>query len=190
MRVATVANFPEGSDDILAVADEAAAAAAAGADEVDVVAPIAAILDGDVGIVGELVEACRAAIGPGKTLKLILETGVLQQQQLISAAGPRRGHGRRRFPEDLDRQGPVGRHLGSLCRAAGRLCRGRWPGRLQGCRRHPHDSRCRGYLQLADDLIGPGWASPRRFRFGASGLLDDLLRSSGRDEAGGSASGY
>ena len=38
---------------------------AAGADEVDVVAPIEAMLEGDVGLVGELVEACRAAAGPG-----------------------------------------------------------------------------------------------------------------------------
>ena len=61
----TVANFPHGGDDIAAAAEETAAAVAAGADEVDVVAPIEAILDGDVGLVGELVEACRAAAGPG-----------------------------------------------------------------------------------------------------------------------------
>ena len=76
--LATVANFPHGGDDIAAAAEETAAAVAAGADEVDVVAPIAAILDGDIGLVGELVEACRAAAGPGTTLKLILETGALR----------------------------------------------------------------------------------------------------------------
>jgi deoxyribose-phosphate aldolase len=32
------------------------------------------------------------------------------------------------------------------------------------------------YLELADALFGPGWASPRTFRFGASSLLTDLLR--------------
>ena len=64
VRLATVANFPHGGDDIAAAAEETAAAVAAGADEVDVVAPIAAILDGDIGLVGELVEACRAAAGP------------------------------------------------------------------------------------------------------------------------------
>ena len=64
VRVATVANFPHGGDDIAGTADETAAAVAAGADEVDIVAPISALLDGDVGLVGELVEACRAAAGP------------------------------------------------------------------------------------------------------------------------------
>ena len=61
VRLATVANFPDGSDDIGRAAEETAAAVAAGADEVDVVAPIAALLEGDVGLVGELVEACRTA---------------------------------------------------------------------------------------------------------------------------------
>jgi deoxyribose-phosphate aldolase len=32
------------------------------------------------------------------------------------------------------------------------------------------------YLELADALFGPQWATPRTFRFGASSLLDDLLR--------------
>ena len=31
------------------------------------------------------------------------------------------------------------------------------------------------YLALADEIMGPGWAGPRTFRFGASGLLDVLL---------------
>ena len=30
------------------------------------------------------------------------------------------------------------------------------------------------YLDLADRIMGPGWATPATFRFGASGLLDAL----------------
>src|SRR5262245_19929656 len=43
IRLATVVNFPEGSDDLARAARDTAAALAAGADEVDVVAPIQAI---------------------------------------------------------------------------------------------------------------------------------------------------
>jgi deoxyribose-phosphate aldolase len=32
------------------------------------------------------------------------------------------------------------------------------------------------YLELADALFGPEWAAPATFRFGASSLLADLLR--------------
>jgi deoxyribose-phosphate aldolase len=35
------------------------------------------------------------------------------------------------------------------------------------------------YLDLADEIMGPGWATPATFRFGASGLLDALLASGG-----------
>ena len=31
------------------------------------------------------------------------------------------------------------------------------------------------YLELADRILGPDAATPERFRFGASSLLDDLL---------------
>ena len=86
VRLATVANFPYGGDDIAAAAEETAAAVAAGADEVDVVAPIGALLEGDIGLVGELIEACRAAAGPDITLKVILETGALREPDLITAA--------------------------------------------------------------------------------------------------------
>jgi deoxyribose-phosphate aldolase len=32
------------------------------------------------------------------------------------------------------------------------------------------------YLELADPLFGPQWATPQTFRFGASSLLADLPR--------------
>jgi deoxyribose-phosphate aldolase len=35
------------------------------------------------------------------------------------------------------------------------------------------------YLELADEVLGPEWASPDTFRFGASSLLGDLLAALG-----------
>jgi deoxyribose-phosphate aldolase len=32
------------------------------------------------------------------------------------------------------------------------------------------------YLSLVDQLLGSGWTSPATFRFGASALLEDLLK--------------
>jgi deoxyribose-phosphate aldolase len=32
-----------------------------------------------------------------------------------------------------------------------------------------------GYLAIADELLGAGWATPETFRIGASSLLDELL---------------
>ena len=184
VRVATVANFPHGGDDIAGTADETAAAVAAGADEVDIVAPISALLDGDVGLVGELVEACRAAAGPGITLKLILETGRLVEPDLITAAA------RAGVMAGVDFLKPsTGKiETGATLEAAAALltvCReanGRVGFKAAGGIRTAADAA--GYLYLADSIMGPDWVSPRTFRFGASSLLDDLL---GR---GGAAAGY
>jgi deoxyribose-phosphate aldolase len=44
------------------------------------------------------------------------------------------------------------------------------------------------YLDLADRVMGPGWATPRTFRIGASGLYDQLVAAiEGR--AGATATG-
>ena len=50
---------------------------AAGADEVDVVAPIGAMLEGDVGLVGELIGPA-GRLPAGHHAKVILETGMLR----------------------------------------------------------------------------------------------------------------
>ncbi len=73
VRIATVANFPGGDPDPDHAAREVAAAVDEGADEVDVVAPWRAALDGDWGAVSALVAACAAEC---EHLKVILETGL------------------------------------------------------------------------------------------------------------------
>jgi deoxyribose-phosphate aldolase len=179
VRLATVANFPHGGDDLAAAADETAAAVAAGADEVDLVAPIAALLGGDIGLVGELVEACRAAAGPEITLKLILETGVLREPDLVTAAARAGVMAGVDFLKSSTGKAEVGATLEAaaallaVCREAG----GRVGVKAAGGIRSAQDAA--GYLYLADAIMGEGWVSPRTFRFGASSLLDDLLGRSG-----------
>lgn len=185
VRLATVANFPDGSDDLGRAAEETAAAVAAGADEVDVVAPIAALLDGDVGLVSELVEACRAAAGPQTTLKLILETGVLQAPDLITAAARAAVMAGVDFLKTSTGKAEIGATLeaAALLLSVIHEAGGRVGFKAAGGIRTAADAA--GYLMLADRILGPDWASPRTFRFGASSLLDDLL---GR--GGGSAGVY
>lgn len=190
VRLAAVANFPHGSDDLLAIADEVAAAFAAGADEIDVVAPIQAILDGDLGIVGELVEACRDAVGEGTTLKLILETGVLREPELIA------GTARAAVMAGVDflKTSTGKTEVGATLEAAAALlavcaeAQGRVGFKAAGGIRTVVDAA--PYLHLADLVLGEGWAMPRTFRFGASGLLDDLLRQAGRPDGASAADGY
>ena len=47
-----------------------------------------------------------------------------------------------------------------------------------------------GYLELAEAICGPGWATPERFRLGASSVLGDLLAVAGGKPRAGGAAGY
>lgn len=176
VRLASVANFPEGGEDVGAAAAEVAGAVAAGAQEVDVVAPLAAIRAGDLESVAELVEACRAAAGPATLLKLILETGLLAEASLLTAVA------RTAVMAGIDflKTSTGKRTPGATLEAAAALLEviaetgGRVGLKLSGGIRTLADAA--PYLALVDASMGREWASPARLRFGASALLDDLVR--------------
>ena len=175
VRVATVANFPHGGDDIAKAAEECAAARAAGAEEVDVVAPLEAIRAGDIGMVSELVAACRAA-APEATLKVILETGVLGEPSLIAGAARAAVMAGCDFLKTSTGKAPVGATLeaAAVLLAVIEEADGKVGFKAAGGIRTAQQAA--SYLYLAEQLIDPSWASPTTFRFGASALLDDLLR--------------
>jgi deoxyribose-phosphate aldolase len=83
IRIAAVANFPEGDADPVRARDESAAAVAAGADEIDVVLPWQAWLAGDERAALAVVEAARAE---APVLKVILESGALEAPAIVRAA--------------------------------------------------------------------------------------------------------
>jgi deoxyribose-phosphate aldolase len=175
IRLATVANFPDGSDDLERAARETAAALAAGADEVDVVAPIQAILDGDIGLVTELVQACRKE-APDVTLKVILETGRLAEPAPIAAAARAAIMGGcHMLKTSTGKIAP-----GATLEAAAVLLTvveeadGRVGIKFSGGIRTTQQAA--QYLYLVDQFLGSGWTSPETLRFGASALIDDLLK--------------
>jgi len=175
VRLATVANFPAGSDDIAGAAAEVKAAFDAGADEVDVVAPVEAVLAGDVGLVEELVELCVAERPEFGTLKLILETGRLEDPAVITAAA----RAAVMAGVDMLKTSTGKTEPGATPEAATTLLQviaeagGRVGLKVSGGVRTPEQAA--GYLALCDARMGAGWATPATFRIGASSLLDGLL---------------
>ena len=175
LRLATVANFPNGSDDLARAASESADALAAGADEVDVVAPIQAILDGDLGLVTELVQACKKE-APEVILKVILETGRLEQPARIAAAARAAIMGGCDMLKTSTGRFPVGATLdaAAVLLAVIEEADGRVGIKFSGGIRTTQQAA--QYLHLVDHFLGSGWTSPETLRFGATALLDDLLR--------------
>jgi deoxyribose-phosphate aldolase len=175
IRVATVANFPGGSDDLARAARETAAAVAAGADEIDVMAPIQAILEGDIGLVTELVQACRKE-APDGALKVILETGRLAEPARIAAAARAAIMGGCDMLKTSTGRFPVGATLetAAVLLAVIEEADGRIGIKFSGGIRTTQQAA--PYLYLVDHFLGSGWTSPDTLRFGASALLDDLLK--------------
>jgi deoxyribose-phosphate aldolase len=180
VRLAAVANFPHGSDDIAKAADEVAAAVAEGAQEVDVVAPIAAMREGDISLVGDLVAACRAAGGPETVLKLILETGLLESPDRITAAARTAIMAGAGFLKTSTGKSPVGATLEAaavlltvIAEAGGRIGL-----KISGGVHTPDEAAA--YIALASHMMGETWITPERFRIGASSLLEGLLGVAGQ----------
>ncbi len=85
VRVAAVIGFPLGANAPQIKAAEAALAVSQGADELDMVIPLGRALAGDWDAVAADVRAVREA-APDAVLKVILETGYLDEAQIRQAA--------------------------------------------------------------------------------------------------------
>lgn len=84
VKVCTVIGFPLGANTAQIKAAEAAQAIELGCDEVDMVINVGALKDGRTEQVREEIAAVRAA-SVGKTLKVIIETGLLTDEEKVLA---------------------------------------------------------------------------------------------------------
>ena len=189
VRIATVVNFPGGDGGVGAVAAETRAAVADGTDEIDVVIPYRAFLAGDEGAVTATVSAARAAC-PAAVLKVILETGALGEPGAIAAASDlavaagadvlKTSTGKVEVNATLEAAEVMLRAIRRSTRAVGFKAAGGIGSVGEAAR----------YLRAAEAVMGPGWPTAATFRFGASGLLDDILAVLRGEASAGGSPGY
>ena len=187
IRVAAVANFPAGAADIEGAVADAAAILKAGGDEVDVVFPYRSLMAGDEAIGAELVEACKLVCGDKASLKVIIESGELNDPALIRKASEIALKAGADFIKTSTGKVPVNATpeaaeiMLTVLKAHGK-------GGFKAAGGIRDTATAGDYLAIADRIMGPGWATPETFRFGASGVLTDLLAVlDGADNAGGAA---
>lgn len=176
VRVATVVNFPAGTERPFAVGVLTERALADGADEVDVVLPYQAWLGDDRRRAADVLAAVRAACDERRALvKVILETGELPDIDTVARAA--------RFAVDHGADF-VKTSTGKTARSATPEAVGAMLAVVAAADRPVGIKPSGGirtvddaatYLALADAVMGDGWATPATFRFGASGLLDSLV---------------
>lgn len=93
IRVAAVVGFPSGAHTPSVVAAEAEGAVAAGADEIDMVLDLGLAKAGDWASVTAGIAAVRVAAPAPTTLKVILESAVLTDDELVAACRAAEGAG-------------------------------------------------------------------------------------------------
>ena len=189
VRIATVVNFPRGEADAAAVAAEAKAAIKDGAQEIDVVLPYRAFIDGARTQPMNVVRACRDACGADVTMKVILESGCFPDPDLLAwAARDAIAAGADFLKTSTGKVQPAA----TLEAAALLLHVIHESGKPVGFKAAGGIRDADGaaaYLALATAIQGKGWSKPETFRFGASGLLDSLLAVAGHGGNGGGKGG-
>lgn len=174
--IATVVNFPSGDGVIEQVAVEAEAALRDGADELDLVLPYRAFLNGDEHQADRMVRTISGLVNGVGLLKVIIETGELGSDDAIHRASELAIDAGADFIKTSTGKVPV-----NATPEAAKVMLDVIAGynkstigfKAAGGVKTTEDAST--YLDLADQIMGPDWAGHRTFRFGASGVLDDLL---------------
>jgi deoxyribose-phosphate aldolase len=183
VKVAAVANFPDGSTDVERAVREAAEIVAAGGDEVDVVMPWQA-LDQARTLLAQVRRETR-----GRTLKVILETGELRDPLLIRNAARIALDAGADFLKTSTGRTPNGATIDAARLLLTAITSGgyRQVGlKVSGGIRTAEQAQ--NYVYLARAVIGQ--PTPARFRIGASSLLDDLQAVIGGTARPGAAGSY
>src|SRR4051812_40448950 len=193
VHVASVATaFPSGRAPLDVKLTDVRAAVAAGADEGDMVIDRGAFLGGHyLQVFGEI-EAVRAACaragGEPAHLKVILETGELQTYDNVRRASwlamlaggdfIKTSTGKVSPAATLPVTLVMLEAVRDFREASGRIVGVKPAGGIRTAKDAVK------HLVMVNEVAGPGWLDPDRFRFGASSLLNDLLMQRQRQRTG------
>ena len=192
VKVASVATaFPSGQAPLRTRLAEVRGAVADGADEIDMVINRNAFLSGELGVVRDEIAAVLEACGDGARLKVILETGELDGYDQIRAASFLAMRAGLR-PGDFIKTstGKTGRNANLANTQVMLECIrdyyletgipiGMKPaGGIRTAKLALH------FLVAVKETLGDAWLTNVRYRFGASALLNDLLRQIEKERTG------
>ena len=174
IRVAAVANFPDGALDLPRALADVLQIAEAGGDEVDAVLPYRALIAGQVAECIDFLTQVRAASRP-LALKVIIESGELKSPALIAQATALALAAGADFVKTSTGKTAVSATAEAAhvmlaeIAASGRTNAGF---KASGGIRTVSDAML--YLDLVRNNMGASALVPQRLRFGASGLLNDI----------------
>lgn len=174
IRVAAVANFPTGALDAAQALADVKAIKDAGGDEVDVVLPYRALMNGQSSECADFLQQVRKASRP-LTLKVIIESGVLATPELIAQATRLALHAGADFVKTSTGKTATSATPEAATVMLREIANYGLPAagfKASGGIRCVPDAKV--YLELTTAALGASALTARRFRFGASGLLNDI----------------
>lgn len=176
VKVATVANFPNGNQLITDCIETIKQSIADGADEIDVVMPYTTYLEGNTGSVKEFLQVCRGICTPPTVLKVIIETGALINHDVIFSAtnlAIQTGADFIKTSTGKITTGATPEAVELILEAIKNYLEKKIGLKISGGVRTIEQALA--YFQLVEKNMGKEWISPNTVRFGASRLLDEIL---------------
>ena len=174
---ATAGGFPSSMTFLEVKIQEANLAVAAGADEIDIVLPLWAFLEGDFETCSREISSIKKSIGKAH-LKVILESGILSPDQIWQASLLSMEAGADfiktstgKLPQAASPEAAM-----VMCMAIRQFYEqtGRKIGfKAAGGIVTPEDALL--YLTIVQEILGTQWVSPELFRIGASRLANNLM---------------
>ncbi len=180
IKAVTVANFPAGTASLDSVLLEIGSALAEGAQEVDVVFPYKHYASGDKQYAREFVAACKAACGKKVLLKVILETGALQDLNLIADASYDVLNAGADFIKTSTGKAGQGATLEAaavmlmVAKEMGHQTKRTLGVKVSGGIRDFAQAAL--YVELADQIMGHAAVTSETFRIGTSALADEIAK--------------
>lgn len=176
VKVATVTNFPTGDAPLSDVINETLIAIERGADEIDLVIPYKKLIAGDAQTVLSYVSESKKACGSRAQLKVIIESGELKTDALITQATELAIEGGADFVKTSTGKVAVNATLEStkIMLTAIKKSNKRVGFKAAGGVKTVADAS--DYLALARAIMGDDYLQANTFRFGASSLLSDVYK--------------
>lgn len=188
IEIASVSTaFPSGQAPLSVKIDDTRFAVEQGATEIDMVINRGAFLSGQYQTVFDEIVAIKEACGPAH-LKVILETGELGSLDRVRLASEiameaggdfiKTSTGKVQPAATLPVTLVMLQAIGDFYRKTGRRIGMKPAGGIRTAKQAIH------YLCMVNETLGEEWLTPRLFRFGASALLNDLLRQVYKEATG------
>ena len=175
VNVATVVNFPAGFTDIELVKYEAKLALSRGADEIDLVFPYHQLQKGNDSVGEKMVQEIKS-ICKDKTLKVIIESGVLSTKHLIEKATIISIDNGADFIKtstgkvSVNATAEAARIILNTIKKKNVNIGFKASGGIKTI------DAALEFINLAESIMGEGWVNKNHFRFGASILVNNILQ--------------